>query len=164
MPNSIAPVPRTRSPARRLIRAIAKYAGVPYFGVVVLMAVFQRLLIYGPAHDASLNVHPTIIQGARNEPISLTTPDHLELNGWHITAGGGANAADEKGGEWSQGRPLILYFCGNAGNRSYRADVFDFLAELGADLFASITAALATTPAARAKPHSPTMPARSGVT
>ncbi len=134
MANSITPVPRPRSPARRVTRAIAVYVGVPYLVILVLMAVFQRSLIYGPARDQTLNAHPKIIQGARNEPISLTTPDHLELNGWHITAGSGALAADEKKGERSQGKPLILYFCGNAGNRGYRADVFDFLAELGADI------------------------------
>jgi len=100
----------------------------------VLMAVFQRALIYGPARDAGLNRNPTIIQGARNQPISLTTPDNLPLNGWHVIAGSGLPAGGEKDGEWSHGRPLILYFCGNAGNRSYRADIFDFIAELGADV------------------------------
>ncbi len=134
MANSIAPAPRPRSPARRVARAIAVYVGVPYFAILVLMAVFQRSLIYGPARDETLNVRPKIIQGARNEPINLTTPDDLELNGWHMTAGNGANAADETEGERSLGKPLILYFCGNAGHRGYRADVFDFLAELGADV------------------------------
>src|SRR5260370_2824211 len=98
------------------------------------MSGFQRSLIYGPARDATLNAEPMMIQGARNEPISLTTPDHLQLNGWHIVAGSGNSPADEKGDERSQGRPLILYFCGNAGNRGCRADVFDFLAESGADV------------------------------
>jgi hypothetical protein len=119
MADSKSSLPRARPPLRRVMRAIA---------------VFQRSLIYLPARDASLNINPTIIQGARNEPIRLTTPDNLQLNGWRITAGSDGRNAGDDDREWSHRRPLILYFCGNAGNRSYRADVFDYLAELEADV------------------------------
>jgi hypothetical protein len=115
------------------VRTIAVFVGVPYFGILVLMAVFQRSLIYGPARDNTLNVRQAIIRDARNLPISLTTPDHRQLNGWHIVPGGTTNAGAEHR-EWAHGRPLILYFCGNAGNRAYRVDVFDYLAELGVDV------------------------------
>ena len=128
----MSPAPRQRSPLRRVTRAIAVYLGVPYFGILLLMAVFQRSLLYHPARDDSLNVRPAKIQDARNEPISLTTPGRLQLNGWHIV--GGAPQGDRAGRDWSHGKPVILYYCGNAGNRGYRVDVFDSLTGLGADV------------------------------
>ena len=56
------------------------FIAVPYLAIALLLAFFQRSMIYGPVHDTSLNVRPPGILGARVEPISLLTADRL-LNG-----------------------------------------------------------------------------------
>jgi fermentation-respiration switch protein FrsA (DUF1100 family) len=109
------------------------FAAIPYLGVVGLVALLQRSLIYGPIRDDALNVRLCQIPGARVEPVSLTTDGDLRLNGWQVAA---EAAADRDGADPPEGaidRPLILYFCGNAANRAYRADEFEIFARLGAD-------------------------------
>ena len=116
MATAKSPDVRKRSPLRRLLRALIIFTAVPYLGILVLLALLQRSLIYGPTRDDTLNVRPVQISGDRIEPIRLTTAGDLTLNGWYITA---------DVSEWTHGRPVILYFCGNAANRAYRAEAFE---------------------------------------
>ncbi len=109
------------------------FAAVPYAVVVLLLAVFQRSLIYHPTRDDSLNIHPARIAGAHIEPIEFTTADKFQLKGWKIIAESVAGKSDDGDAQEPPGRPVILYFCGNAGTREYRVEVFEFIAELGAD-------------------------------
>jgi len=122
-----------RSPRQRIVRALIVFGAVPYLGILLLLFLLQRSLIYGPIRDEALNTRQCRIPEARVEPISLTTDDHLPLNGWHIVA----EAADKRDGgappRMSHDRPLILYFCGNAANRRYRVEEFEIFASLGAD-------------------------------
>src|SRR5258707_1112962 len=62
---------RKRSPLRRLLRSLIVFSAVPYLGILVLLAVLQRSLIYGPTNDDTLNLRPAQISGARVEPIQL---------------------------------------------------------------------------------------------
>jgi len=124
---------RPRSLVRRVLRTLIVFAAIPYFAILVLMALFQRSLIYGPDRNETLNVHPAAIQGAHTEPISVTAADGVPLNGWRIVPDS-PSRADHDGSYSSPGAPVILYFCGNAGNRAYRVDVFDLFAKLGTDV------------------------------
>jgi fermentation-respiration switch protein FrsA (DUF1100 family) len=63
----------------------------------------------------------------------MLTADRLHLNGWHVIAEKAAVPGGDNRGEWSRGKPLILYFCGNAGNRADRVEEFQIFTELGAD-------------------------------
>jgi fermentation-respiration switch protein FrsA (DUF1100 family) len=134
MATAKAPAVRKRPPWKRLMRALLVFAGVPYLGILLLLALLQRSLIYGPIHDDTLNARPGRIANARVEPVSLTTDGNLRLNGWHIIAEAAADRHDDPRPESPNGRPLILYFCGNAANRKYRAEEFEIFAGLGADV------------------------------
>ncbi|MGE5192107.1 MAG: alpha/beta hydrolase [Deltaproteobacteria bacterium] len=126
------PAVRKQSRWRHLVRALFVFAVVPYLGILLLLVLLQRSLIYGPIRDDALNVRLCQIPGAHVEPVNLTTTGNLRLNGWHIRADTAADRGDDRSPS-AHGRPLILYFCGNAANRGYRADEFEIFAELGAD-------------------------------
>src|SRR5262249_34204804 len=124
---------RKRSPLRRVVRALVVFVATPYLAILVLLAVFQRSLIYVPTHDEALNVRPAAIRDASVEAITCNAADNLELHGWYIRAQGKSALAGEAADPRSQDTPVILYFCGNAGNRAYRVAEFEIFAELGAD-------------------------------
>jgi fermentation-respiration switch protein FrsA (DUF1100 family) len=128
------PPTQQRSQLRRLLRALFVFGGLPYFAVLILMTVFQRSLIYGPDSDAALNASPAAIRGAHTEAIRVKAADNLQLNGWHIVTDSIDDRGQADAGNRAIARPVILYFCGNAGNRAYRVDVFSFFVELGADV------------------------------
>src|SRR5262249_16821655 len=119
---------RKRPPWKRLVRALLIFAGIPYLGILLLLALLHRSLIYGHIRDDTLNSRPGHITNARIEPISLTTDGNLRLNGWHVVSEAGNGHAAEENARQEQGRPLILYFCGNAANRKYRAEEFEIFA------------------------------------
>src|ERR1041384_1750612 len=98
---------------KRFARALLLFAGLPYLGILLLLAILQRSLIYGPIHDDTLNTRPTHIPHARIEPLSLTADGNLRLNGWHIIAERSADGDGQTHTASANGRPLILYFCGN---------------------------------------------------
>src|SRR5262249_56454086 len=118
------PEVQKRPPWKRCVRALLVFAGIPYLVILLLLTIWQRSLIYGPIRDESLNTRPTHIPGARVEPVSLLTDDHLRLNGWHVVSEARTNRDAEENPQSEPGRPLILYFCGNAGNRKYRVEEF----------------------------------------
>ncbi len=118
----------------RKLRSLVIFAAIPYAAIVVLLTIFQRSLIYAPAHDLTLNLSLPNIPGAASNAVDVEATDKLVLHGWHITSRpAGGEAFDESVRKRLQGRPVILYFCGNAGNRAYRAAEFELFAELGAD-------------------------------
>lgn len=77
-----------------------------WLGLVGLLFVFQRKLIYlpsrGPAPPAA-----SVIEGA--EDVSFETADGLRLAGWFVPARGGGDGT------------AVVFFNGNAGDRSLRA-------------------------------------------
>jgi fermentation-respiration switch protein FrsA (DUF1100 family) len=64
----------------------------------------------------------------------LTTDGNVRLNGWHILSEAEISRQAEERLRLADGRPLILYFCGNAANRRYRSGEFEIFAGLGADV------------------------------
>jgi hypothetical protein len=118
---------------RRIARILFVSIVIPYLGIALLAAIFQRSLIYHPGLDASLNVTPSQIYGARTMPISFQTVDNLDLHGWHVSSkdsGTNDNAKSQR----ANGQPVFLYFCGNSGNRSHRLDEFKMLSDCGAEV------------------------------
>ncbi len=113
--------------------ALFTYVLIPYLAIVLLVAVFQRSLIYHPVRDPSINVTPAHIPGAATEPISFKTADDIELHGWHISSqlvGAEPGSKPNRKG----GKPVFLYFYGNSGNRAHRLGEFKMLTGLGADV------------------------------
>jgi fermentation-respiration switch protein FrsA (DUF1100 family) len=131
MATAKTPADLKRSLQRRLVRALLVFGAVPYLVILVLLALLQRSLIYGPIRDDTLNTRQCRVPGARVEPISLTTEDNLRINGWHVIPETAVGRQDDE--PRANARPLILYFCGNAGNRRYRFEEFEIFAGLGAD-------------------------------
>ncbi len=100
-----------------------------------MLAAFQRSLIYQPFAAKSL---PAIHAGfgtGRVLDVLVRTEDRLDLCGWLILAKGEVASSDEQfATELAKGRPVVLYFGGNAANRSYRMLEVQVLTEAGADV------------------------------
>lgn len=108
---------------------------LPYLTLVTMFAAFQRSLIYHPSRSTALTSDQSNLPPGRTHSWTVTADDNLVLHGWLILAESRAVAdlsAAEK--ELEAGRPLILFFCGNGGNRSFRTADYRALTSLGADL------------------------------
>lgn len=116
-----------------MARAVAVFCLLPYVAIVVAATLGQRSLIYHPTRDTSLNIHPAQIRGGATEPVSCHAADGVQLHGWHITSGL-TDTAKKDPTPRTNGKPVVLYFCGNASNRAGRADEFALLMEAGADV------------------------------
>ncbi len=125
--------PLKKSFTRRVTRVVGVLILAPYLALVGIVTIAQRALIYHPKRDMSLNVRPAQVHGGVTEPISFKAADGVELHGWHITADQ-ASARRDGAAKPKTGKPVVLYFCGNAGHRGYRIDEFALLLDAGADV------------------------------
>ena len=103
-----------------------------YLLAMTPMTFFQRSLIYQPTRCAPLIASNS---GTSHPLVDLTVRAHdgLELHGWLSLAASvpAAEAVDVSGSLATEG-PVILYFPGNAGNRSKRFRQFEVLTSLKA--------------------------------
>lgn len=90
-----------------------------YGGLLALMYVFQRSLMYFPD---TTNYSPAQTGLPRAEAIRLTSDDGETLNAWHVAPRGD--------------RPVVIYFQGNAGGLNLRAERFTWLTADGTGLVA----------------------------
>ena len=129
------PAKRQRTPARRIGRAVFLYVAVPYLVILVMLALLQRYLIYHPFPAKEITAEQARVPDGRVTTVTVATDDGLELHGWHFAADGAPAAGVPRPADNLPGRGLlILYFSGNAGNRTIRADdCLDFTA-LGAEV------------------------------
>jgi len=111
-----------------------------YLIILVMLALFQRYLIYQPTRAEVIDPQYSGLGAGRVEEIHVPTADGLQLNGWCVKAfaasrdadhSGSANGGSANGGPAD--RPTVIYFPGNAGHRGYRAIELDQLSRLGAD-------------------------------
>ncbi len=108
---------------------------VPYVGVLLMFAAFQRSLIYHPFPAKSLPARVAALTPGQAHDVAMRTEDDLELRGWLILAHGHvAKTVDELDAELAKERLVVLYFGGNAANRSYRLVEIDVLCNAGADV------------------------------
>jgi hypothetical protein len=121
---------------RRAGRAVVLYVVVPYLSLTIMLAVFQRKLIYLPTVEAALTPADAGLPTGRVHTIEISTDDGLTLHGWHLLPPDRTAASQKEcDRELAEGRWLVIYFPGNAGNRKSRArDCSDFT-DLGADVF-----------------------------
>jgi fermentation-respiration switch protein FrsA (DUF1100 family) len=114
---------------------LAVFLAIPYLLIAALLALFQRSLIYVPTRARSLPPSRATIPGVSAEGVVVPTEDGLVLNGWWLTAKPDSVADDDRKTRAGAGqKPLVLYFCGNAGHRGYRLAEFDILTAAGADV------------------------------
>ncbi len=108
---------------------------VPYLGAFIMLASFQRSLIYHPFAAKSLPANQAGFGTGRAHDVTARTEDNLDLRGWLVLAKGHVAGTDEQFSiELSKGRPVVLYFGGNAANRNYRMLEVQVLTEAGADV------------------------------
>ncbi len=108
---------------------------VPYLGTFIMLASFQRSLIYHPFAARSLPANQSVFGTGRTHDVTARTEDNLDLRGWLVLAKGHTASTDEQfQAELAEGRPVVLYFGGNAANRTYRLLEVQVLTEAGADV------------------------------
>lgn len=108
---------------------------MPTVGVLVMLVTFQRSLIYQPFVEKSLPAQQAGLGTGRVHDVTTRTEDGIELHGWLILAKGHVAGTDKVlDTKFAEGRPVVLYFGGNAANRSYRTLEVEVLAEVGADV------------------------------
>lgn len=104
-----------------------------YLTCLIPLVFFQRSLIYHPSRSASLPAAQAI---SRTSVIDIRVKSHdgLTLNGWLLIAGNrtGKNESEALNLLEKEGNPVILYFPGNAGQRSRRLVPMEVLTSLNA--------------------------------
>lgn len=101
-----------------MLKQIVLIAGVIFFGVLLLMYVFQRNLIYFPDRHI-----PDLIKFKAQDMdvVTLKTKDNITLRSWYIHA--------------EKNKPTILYLHGNAGHIGYRMPLAREFIKSGMGLF-----------------------------
>lgn len=94
-------------------------AVVGYGGLLALMYVFQRTLMYFPD---TTRTPPALAGLPQAEEVTLTSSDGETLVAWHVPP--------------REGKPVVIYFQGNAGGLDLRADRFRWLTAEGVGLIA----------------------------
>ena len=101
-----------------------------------MLSFLQRKLIYFPTREASIRPAAAGLAAGQVHTIQLRVEDNIELRGWHVLAEGqSATSLADCDRELTSGRPLVIYFYGNGGNRRYRPDEIQILTGLGCDVF-----------------------------
>ncbi|TWT62290.1 putative aminoacrylate hydrolase RutD [Rubinisphaera italica] len=101
-----------------------------------MLTLIQRKLIYHPTKVATLNVKDWEFAEGRCLPVTFEVEPGYTLHGWHVLPPSHqALNRKEQQQELDAGRPVIIYYPGNAGHRGYRADQLKRLSSLNADIF-----------------------------
>jgi fermentation-respiration switch protein FrsA (DUF1100 family) len=102
--------------------------------VLLLMLIwFQRSLIYHPTTAAELPAKDSAVTHAIVD-VSVTSHDNLTLNGWLTFSGHKrSETPPDVPSVLAQGRPLVIVFPGNAGNRARREYLLTAIGAMGAD-------------------------------
>ena len=118
-----------KSTFRRSVQWLLKL----YLLFLVPLAFFQRSLIYHPSRAKSLIAKDC---GFSTNVADLTIKAHdgIELHGWLSVAMAGTSPNDIDADDIAAPNPVVLFFSGNAGNRSLRSTPIMALNSLGADV------------------------------
>ena len=136
---TVLPATSLNSPIRtrrqRLTRAFLIYVLVPYFSVTLIFTVLQRKLMYRPTKAVSLKVADLRLDPSRIRDVQIQTYDGTTLNGWLLlppttSSDVPENPVGEKKKQ-SQTELLVIYFPGNAQNRSLRRNDLEEIARCG---------------------------------
>ncbi len=107
-----------------------------YLVMVVMLTLMQRSLTYFPTRPSRIDPADARLPAGQVHDIQFRTSDGLTLRGWHVlpadqTAEGPEEAAEllESGG------PVVLYFPGNGGDRTYRGEELHSLTRVGCHVF-----------------------------
>jgi fermentation-respiration switch protein FrsA (DUF1100 family) len=129
-----ATTPKKTSPRRSWWRSRWLMPVRIYLVLLVMLAVFQRSLIYHPQQIDDVLPIDAGFAASQVHEVTVTADDGTTLNGWFHPAGGRdcTNAA-EYGEHLRSGRAVAVVFCGNAGHRGHREDVLRLFSVLDVD-------------------------------
>jgi fermentation-respiration switch protein FrsA (DUF1100 family) len=127
----IVPIPRGKGIRGKTVWVIRRIL-LWYVILVVMIATFQRYLIYQPTRVVAINPETSGLAASRVESVTVRTNDGLDLRGWLVRALPSTTFSQSNG---SSHHPVIIYFPGNAGHRGYRAMDLDLLSRVGADVY-----------------------------
>jgi uncharacterized protein len=136
---TVLPATSLGSPKRtlrqQLARAILIYVLVPYFSVTLIFTLFQRKLMYRPTKAVSLKVADLRLDPTQIRDVQLQTSDGITLNGWLLLPQPTSlDVHEQPAGEQekqSRTEQLVIYFPGNAQNRSLRRGDLEEIARCG---------------------------------
>ena len=127
--------PPIRNRRQRLARAFLIYVLVPYFSVTLIFTLLQRKLMYRPTKAGSLRVADLRLDPSQIRDVQIRTADGTTLNGWLLLPPTiSLDVQDQPTGELekqSQTEQLVIYFPGNAQNRSLRRNDLEEIARCG---------------------------------
>jgi len=103
------------------IRSLVISGTLFYLLVLLMITLLQRKLIYHPGRVPELE-----LPGGEVREVQTTTRDGIVLNGWHWSSSMHATQATD--------RRTVLFFTGNAGNRSHRVPICRLLNAMGCDV------------------------------
>ncbi len=102
-----------------------------YFLILVMLAAFQRYLIYEPSRAETIDPEFYGLGRNRVEDVVVAADDGIALHGWLVRAFP-PDAFPKLNGS---PRQAVIYFPGNAGHRGYRTSELDLLSRAGADVY-----------------------------
>ena len=124
-----------RSRRQRLARAFLIYVLVPYFSVTLIFTLLQRKLMYRPSKAGSLKVADLRFDPTEIRDVRIQTSDGTTLNGWLLLPPTTSSDDSEKHAGEQEKRlrtsQLVIYFPGNAQNRSLRRGDLEEIARCG---------------------------------
>jgi fermentation-respiration switch protein FrsA (DUF1100 family) len=92
--------------------------------------------MYHPSRKQEIRAEDAHMPAGKVHTITTTTVDGLKLRGWHVLADGStAGTREECDRHLANGGRVVLYFSGNAEDRSYRGNDCKGLTEQNADVF-----------------------------
>ena len=106
-----------------------------YVVIAAALAIFQRWLIYLPTRSERLPAADAGLSAGAAQDFMFRTDDGLELHGWHLLASGHSCDSDATcDAEIAGGRPVVLFFHGNGGDRGGRVSDSLVFCGAGADV------------------------------
>ena len=127
-----APVPGKRSGSALAWRWCLSFLRISLL-LLIMLAWFQRSLIYHPAKSKDLSASDSALSEAVVD-VAVKSHDGLTLRGWLVLSGQKKSSLPVDIKQLlSQGHPLVIVFPGNAGNRAYRTHLLHTFGVLGAD-------------------------------
>jgi len=117
-----------------MIRRLLRFILVTYALVVVVLGFVQRQLLYHPRRAPQMAVaqYPDIMRDfPESQDVSIPCEDGITIRGWLLQ-----QRPQTGNGSTETGRPLILFFHGNAGNRANRIPWYQMFAAAEADVLA----------------------------
>src|ERR1700693_521710 len=107
----LVPIPKGRT-FRSKVGWVGRRIVSWYLIILVMLAFFQRSLIYQPTREANIDPVAIGLEAGRVEQITVPTADGIALNGWVVPA-----FPPPRNGQAQ--RLAVIYFPGNAGHRAH---------------------------------------------